>query len=68
VKSDGTLACWGNNADGQSTPPAGIFTQVGAGTWHTCGVKNNGGFICWGDNTSGQSMYARTYLPMLTAP
>ena len=23
VKSDGTLACWGNNDYGQSTPPAG---------------------------------------------
>ncbi|MEN6300767.1 MAG: RCC1 domain-containing protein, partial [Anaerolineaceae bacterium] len=37
IKSDGTLACWGENANGQSTPPIGTFTQVSAGGSHTCG-------------------------------
>jgi alpha-tubulin suppressor-like RCC1 family protein len=28
---DGSLACWGKNSFGQSTPPSGTFTQVSAG-------------------------------------
>ena len=32
LKTDGTLACWGDNSDGQSTPPAGTFTQVAGGS------------------------------------
>ena len=28
VRTNGTLACWGNNAIGQATPPAGTFTAV----------------------------------------
>jgi alpha-tubulin suppressor-like RCC1 family protein len=54
LKTDGTLACWGDNGFGQSTPPAGTFTQVAAGGYHACGVKTDGAFVCWGDNNSGQ--------------
>jgi hypothetical protein len=49
------VVCWGNNGTGQSTPPAGTFTQVSAGGFHTCGVKSDGTAACWGDNTHGQS-------------
>ena len=42
VRTGGTLACWGRNGDGQSTPPAGTFTQVAAGGYHTCGLKKIG--------------------------
>ena len=31
VKTDGTVACWGDNSVGQATPPAGTFTAVSAG-------------------------------------
>ena len=55
LKSDGTVACWGDNTYGQSTPPAGAFTQVSAGYNHTCGLKSDGTVACWGDNTYGQS-------------
>ncbi len=55
VKSDGTLACWGNNREGQSTPPGGTFSQVSAGSWHTCGLKSDGELACWGWNSYGQS-------------
>ena len=30
VRSDGSVACWGNNEDGQATPPAGSFVSVSA--------------------------------------
>ena len=55
LKSDGTLACWGNNWYNQSIPPDGIFTKVSAGGYHTCGVKSDGTLACWGYNTDGQS-------------
>src|SRR5262245_19638349 len=55
IKSDGTLACWGDNFDGQATPPAGAFTQVTAGGSHTCGIKTDGTLACWGSNISGEA-------------
>ncbi|MGD0613111.1 MAG: hypothetical protein ABSB41_16555, partial [Anaerolineales bacterium] len=55
LKSDGTLACWGDNSYGQATPPGGTFTQVSAGDLHTCGIKSDGTLACWGDNSDGQS-------------
>ena len=47
VKTDGTVACWGDNKYEQATPPAGSFTQVSAGDLHTCGVKTDGSLACW---------------------
>ena len=31
VRSDGSVACWGYNEDGQATPPAGSSVSVSAG-------------------------------------
>src|SRR5438094_2204048 len=53
LRTDGTVACWGDNYFGQATPPADAFTQVSAGGpggaatptsegGHTCGVKTDG--------------------------
>jgi alpha-tubulin suppressor-like RCC1 family protein len=55
VKSDGTLACWGYNSYGQSSPPDGTFTQVSAGNEYTCGLKSDGTLACWGNDGYGQS-------------
>ena len=54
ISTDGTLTCWGDNAYGQSTPPAGTFTQVAAGYSFTCGLKTDGTLACWGFNASCQ--------------
>ena len=55
VRTDGTLACWGSNSDGQATPPDGTFSQVSAGGFHTCGVRTDGTLACWGGNSDGQA-------------
>jgi alpha-tubulin suppressor-like RCC1 family protein len=55
LRTDGTLACWGYNAYGQATPPAGTFSQVSAGYYHTCGVRTDGTLACWGNNGSWQA-------------
>jgi alpha-tubulin suppressor-like RCC1 family protein len=54
VRSDGTVACWGYDGYGQSTPPGGAFIQVAAGAYHTCGTKSDGTSVCWGLDSSGQ--------------
>jgi alpha-tubulin suppressor-like RCC1 family protein len=48
LKSDGTLACWGENSYGQATPPAGTFRQISAGGYHSSGIKSDGTLLCWG--------------------
>lgn len=40
---------------GQSSPPAGTFTQISAGWYHTCGVQTDGTVACWGSNEFGQA-------------
>ena len=55
VKTDGTVACWGDNSDGQAKPPAGTLISVSASGSHTCGVKTDGTVACWGDNEYGQT-------------
>ena len=54
IRSDDSLACWGSNASGQSSPPDGAFTQVSSGYDHTCAVRTDGFMQCWGNNLQGQ--------------
>ena len=55
IKTDGTLACWGDNDDGQASPPTGTFIAVSAGDYHTCAIKTDGTLACWGWNEYGQA-------------
>lgn len=59
VKTDGTLACWGQDSPTQpsmvNTVPAGTFKSVSAGDLHACGVKEDGTVACWGQNTKGET-------------
>ena len=50
MKTDGTLACWGLNRNGQASPLNGTFSAVS----DTCGVKTDGTLACWGGNRLGQ--------------
>ena len=49
------MACWGDNAAGQSAPPGGLFVSLSAGDFHTCSVRENGQAACWGLDEDGQS-------------
>lgn len=55
IRTDGTVACWGENTNGLTNPPAGTFTNVSAGSHHACAVGTNEKLSCWGANTEGQS-------------
>ncbi len=51
-----TVACWGDNSSGQSTPPSGTFTSLSAGSDSACGVRTGGAIACWGDHTYNQTL------------
>ena len=53
VRSNGSVACWGSDAAGKVTPPAGSFVSVSAGQDHTCGVRSDGSVACWGGQARG---------------
>ena len=53
LQADGAATCWGDNSFGQSTSPAGTFTQISSGNLHSCGLRADGSAACWGDNYFG---------------
>ena len=60
VRAEGTIACWGSDEYGQSTPPpphvdAAPYTAVAAGVEHTCALSAAGEVLCWGHNLYGQT-------------
>jgi alpha-tubulin suppressor-like RCC1 family protein len=55
VRQNGSLACWGNDEFGESTPPTGNdFVRVSCGALHTCALKKDNTVMCWGNNDYGQ--------------
>lgn len=47
--SDRRAACWGDDSDGQSTPPLATFDALSSGRAFTCGVQHTTTFaLCWG--------------------
>jgi hypothetical protein len=55
VQYRGPIACRGDDAFGQATPPPGTFSAVSAGGAHACGLRANDKVDCWGRNGSGQA-------------
>ena len=62
LRTNGTIACWDDNAHGQTNAPDDQFTAVAAGGSHSCGLRTNttglrtsGTIACWGDNAHGQT-------------
>jgi hypothetical protein len=49
LKTDGSLYCWGNNSNGQTTAPSGTtWAKVTTGDKFSCAIKTNGDRQCWG--------------------
>ena len=70
LRESGAVVCWGDNSvrarneetwsieevySGQIDAPAGRFSAVSAGGFHTCGLRPSGTVECWGYNASGQT-------------
>jgi alpha-tubulin suppressor-like RCC1 family protein len=58
VTSGGTVRCWGDNWQGQSTPPRapGVVARLSAGLAHSAARDVEGKFTVWGLNQVGQSL------------
>ncbi len=67
IHSDGTVSCWGGNADGElgigrvsnderPTKVAGLrdVEQMCIGSSHSCALTKKHEMLCWGTNTAGQ--------------
>jgi Regulator of chromosome condensation (RCC1) repeat len=55
VKTDGSIACWGDNSSNEAVAPAGAFKSVSAGDSYTCAVKADDSLACWGSNAYGRT-------------
>ena len=53
VRSDGSIACWGDDTWGQASPPAGTFTDIAAGRMTVCAIHTGGEIECWGRGLYG---------------
>jgi len=58
IKSDGHVACWGDNSHGQSSPPNAVFKDISAFSYRTCGIREDGHALCWGygDASTGENI------------
>lgn len=67
MHDDGTVSCWGGNAQGQlgnnsttqSLTPVAVSgistaTSVATGEYHSCALLSDGTVSCWGSNVRGQ--------------
>ena len=54
ARAAGPLAGWGSNGQGQINVPAGAFTVVDAGSYHSLAIRSNGTLRGWGYNADGQ--------------
>jgi hypothetical protein len=55
VRTDSTLACRGNDSEGETKPPSGTFASVSSGNGYACGVRTSGTLACWGSNSFGRA-------------
>ena len=56
-KSDGQIACFGDNTSSKAVPPAAPvrFVAIDGGFHHYCALRADGRVDCWGRNDYGES-------------
>ena len=54
---DGTIIGWGNNNQGQATPPSDLSNviAISAGGDHSLALKDDGTVVAWGNNSNGET-------------
>ncbi len=56
ANSPSSIVGWGQNAHGETNPPAGLtcVTQFSAGSYHNLALQGDGSVVAWGWNNYGQ--------------
>ncbi|MBA7546249.1 hypothetical protein ES705_38634 [subsurface metagenome] len=54
IKTDGSVAAWGDNSEGQCNPSGTGFVAIAAGGSHSIALKTDGSLAAWGANDYGQ--------------
>jgi len=54
LRWDRSTQCWGENYNGQTSPPYQPFVAVRSGEGFSCGLDEAGNLTCWGVNYAGQ--------------
>lgn len=54
IRSDGTLACWGNSYV-RTAVPAGSFKSLVVAERHACALRNDDRMLCWGTSFFDQA-------------
>ena len=50
MRTDGTLACWGeDDPNGRLDAPPGSYKAVAVGVGHSCALRTDGTIACWGE-------------------
>jgi len=52
LRPTGELRCWGEQREGQASPPGGTFIALASGTEHSCALAEDGEPLCWGRRDS----------------
>lgn len=52
MRTDGSVACWGDDGQGQASPPPGPFEALAASGARSCGLRGDGTVECWGAEAS----------------
>ena len=53
LRTDGTVACWGEDRDGRTDPVEGTFEHLSVGSDHACAIDERGHIRCWGQEILG---------------
>ena len=56
LRNNNEVVCWGHNASGETTVPAGTYRAVSAGASFTCAIRSNASLACWGANNFGRAI------------
>jgi len=66
IARGGDVRCWGTADKGRTSPPAGRFVQISAGSAFSCAVADTAALACWGALPVGLQIPTGEFL-MVTA-
>lgn len=55
LRADGTVRCWGREAEGELAAPPGQYIEQCAGPYHWCGLTADGRVRCLGEDLYGET-------------